>query len=432
MLETGGGLLAILALVLANGFFVMAEFALVTVRRTRVEQLVDEGRAGARSVAEAIEHLDSYIAACQLGITVASLALGWIGEPVLAGLLDPVFGGIGAHAASVTVAFVIITALHVIAGELAPKGIALQYSERAALAVAGPLRLFRAVFRPVIWVLNESGWLVVRVFGVSPDVGESRHLGRAELLLAVEASTEAGELKSEDQFLIERALRFRDLTAAQVMVPRTELLALPVETTVAEARRFVAESHHSRYPVYRDSIDNVIGVIHVRDLILAANDQMIEPLLRQPLLVPAQASVNDVLAQMRDTRTHFAIAVDEYGGTDGIIALEDLLEELVGELQDEFEEGAPAHEDGPGDAIRIGGLDNVDVLGELLGVEVGEGPYKTVAGYIVDRVGSIPGVGDHIDVDGYRLTVVEMDALRVATVEATPLPVPSSRESTAG
>ena len=428
MLEIGGGLLAVLALVLANGFFVASEFALVTVRRTRVEQLVAEGRAGARSVADAVEHLDSYIAACQLGITVASLALGWVGEPALSGLLDPLLGGVGGHAVAVAAAFVMITALHVIAGELAPKGIALQYAERTALTIAGPLRLFRAVFRPAIWVLNESGWLVARAVGVRPDVGESRHLGQAELLLAVEDSTEAGALESGDQFLIERVLRFGDLTVAQVMVPRTELLAMPVETSTAEAKRFVAESRHSRYPVYRENIDNVIGVLHVRDLVLAADHPTIEPLLRQPLLVPAQAGVTELLAQMRDSRTHFAVAVDEYGGTDGIITLEDVLEEIVGELQDEFEVPVPSPEARPDGVVRIGGLDSVDVLGELLEIEVTEGANNTVGGYIVEQVGRIPSVGDSIEVDGYRLTVAEMDGLRVATVEATPLTESASPE----
>ena len=428
MLEVGVGLLAVLALVFANGFFVAAEFALVTVRRTRVDQLVEERRAGAGSVRDAVIHLDSYIAACQLGITVASLALGWIGEWALAGLLDPLVGGLGAHAASVTVVFVIITALHVIAGELAPKGVALQYPERVALAIAGPLRLFRALFRPAIWLLNESGWLVARAVGVSADVGEERHLGAAELLRAIEASTEAGELKDEDRFLMARVLRFRNLTAEQVMVPRTELLALPVETSSAEALRFVAESHHSRYPVYRDSIDDVIGVLHVRDLVLAEEHATIEPLLRQPLIVPTQASVSELLTEMRERRTHFAIAVDEYGGTDGIITLEDVLEEIVGELQDEFEQEPPAVQRRPGGRVRFRGLDSVDVLDELLGVEVETGPYKTVAGYILEQLGRFPEAGDSVEIAGHRLTVIEMDGLRIATVEATPVTADASRE----
>lgn len=430
MLEIGIGLLAVLALVFVNGFFVAAEFALVQVRRARIDQLVEERRAGAGSVLDAVIHLDSYIAACQLGITVASLALGWIGERALAGLLDPLLGGLGAHSASVAVVFVIITALHVIGGELAPKGIALQYPERVALAIAGPLRLFRALFRPVIWLLNESSWLVARAVGVSADVGEKRHFGAAELLLAIEASTEAGELTEEDRFLMTRVFRFRDLTAEQVMVPRTELIALPVETSPTEALRFVSESHHSRYPVYRDSIDDVVGVLHVRDLVLAERHATIEPLLRQPLIVPTQARVHQLLSEMRERKTHFAIAVDEFGGTDGIITLEDLLEEIVGELQDEFEQEPPAVQRRPGGRVRFSGLDSVDVLDEQLGIKVEAGPYKTVAGYVVEQVGRIPKVDDSIEIDGHRLTVIEMDGLRVAIVEATPVAAAASRERT--
>ena len=183
MLETSFGLFAVLALVLANGFFVASEFALVQMRRTRVAQMVDEGHPGSGSLHDAVVHLDSYIAACQLGITGASLALGWIGEWALAGLLDPLFGNLGAHAASVTVIFLLITVLHVVAGELAPKGIALQYPERVALAVSTPLRVFRALFRPAIWALNESGWVVARAVGVRADVSEDRHLNASELLL---------------------------------------------------------------------------------------------------------------------------------------------------------------------------------------------------------------------------------------------------------
>ncbi len=423
MLETSFGLLAVLALVLTNGFFVAAEFGLVQMRRTRVAQMVDEGRAGAGNLHDAVAHLDSYIAACQLGITGASLALGWIGEWALAGLLDPLLGSLGAHAASVTVIFVMITALLVVAGELAPKGVALQYPERVALAVATPLRVFRALFRPAIWALNRGGWIVARTVGVRADVGEDQFLDASELLHVIEASTDAGELADEDRFLMARVLRFRDLTAAEVMVPRTELVALPVETSGAEALRIIADSHHTRYPVYRDSIDNVVGVLHVRDLVLADEAASIESILRQPLIVPGQASVRELLAEMRERKTHFAIAVDEYGGTDGIITLEDVLEEIVGELQDEFEQEPPAIERSRDGTVRLDGLTSADALEELLGVPIDAGPYKTVAGYIVEQIGRIPDVGDSVELESHRMTVVEMDGRRIASVEVEPLPV---------
>ena len=428
MIQTGGGLLAVFALVLANGFFVAAEFSLVTVRRTRVEQLAEEGRLGARHLQDAVGKLDSYIAACQLGITMASLALGWIGEPMLAGLLEPIAGGFGAHSIAVAVAFLVITALHVIAGELAPKGLALQYPERTALVIVGPLRLFRAIFRPAIWALNESGWLVAGLIGVPRGMAREGHLGATELRLVVEQSAKAGELEESERFMIERVLRFSDLTVEAVMVPRTEVLALPVETSTEDAIEFVGEHHHSRYPVYRESLDDVVGVLHIRDVLLAEAAPSLEPLLRRPLMMPTQASVRELLTEMRERSTHFAVAVDEYGGTDGIVTLEDVLEEIVGELQDEFEETPPAHEARPDGVFRIDGLDSVDVLSELLRVDVEPGPYNTVAGYILDQIGRMPEIGDSVDLRGYRLTVVEMDELRIAAVEATPMASPARRD----
>ncbi|MSQ41477.1 MAG: HlyC/CorC family transporter [Dehalococcoidia bacterium] len=420
MLSIGGGLLAVLALVLVNGFFVAAEYAIVTVRRTRVAQLVAEGALAGRTLEHAVGRLDSYIATCQLGVTIASLALGWIGEPALAGLLDPVFGR-ASHPAAVALAFIAITTVTVVAGELAPKNIALRYAERVALIVVLPLRVFRALFRPVIWLLTEAGWAVAGVFGVRRDALEASSASAAELRLIVEHSAAAGQLGDDERLLLGRVLRFGELRVGDVMVPRTEVLAIALDTAVVEAVRFVAEHHHSRYPVYRESVDDVIGVLHARDLLRPALPGTLEALLRQPLMVPAQASVAELLEQMREHRTHFAIAVDEYGGTDGIVTLEDVLEQIVGELRDEFEPVLPAAETRPG-VLRIDGLDAVEVLAERLSVTVEPGPYNTVAGYVLERIGRIPHVGDAVELDGYSLTVVEMDDLRVAAVEASPAP----------
>ena len=429
MLEIGGGLLAVLFLVFLNGFFVSAEFALVTVRRTRVQQLVAEGRPGARSVDDGVRHLDSYIAACQFGITLASLALGWVGEPALAGLLDPVFGTIGAHTVGVIAAFVIITALHVIAGELAPKGVALQYPDRVSLLVAGPLRLFRAVFRPAIWLLNEAGWAVSALLGASREAGPHTDFGTDELRLFVRASAEAGELDEQQEFMLQRVLRFADLTVESVMIPRPEVIAIPAETSTQDAIAFAKEQRHSRYPVYRDNLDTVIGVLHTRDLLFAEPDTTLESLLREPLMVPAQMSVQELLRQMRVRRRQFAIAVDEYGGTDGIVTLENVLEEIVGELQDEFEVPAEAAVRERGGTVRIDAAESVDILEELLGLEVAPGPYKTVAGLVLERLGEIPKVGDEVEIDGYRFRVAEMDDLRIALVEARRMSSPTPRES---
>ena len=421
MLEIGGGLLAVLFLVLLNGFFVAAEFALVTVRSTRVQQLLAEGAPGSRNVDDGIRNLDSYIAACQLGITLASLALGWIGEPALAGLVEPVVGPIGGHAVAVAIAFTIITALHVIAGELAPKGVALQYPERVALLIAGPLRLFRAAFRPAIWVLNESGWAASKLLGVSRDVESREHLGSEELRLVVRASHDAGELNAQQEFMLQRVIRFSSLNVESVMTPRPEVIAIPAGSPVAEATAFAKEHRHSRYPVYRDDLDNVIGVLHARDLLLVEGDASLDSLTREPLMVPAQMSVQELLRLMRVRRTQIAIAVDEYGGTDGIVTLENVLEEIVGELQDEFEVPDEAAVRRPGGIVRIDAAESVDALGELLGIEVEPGPYKTVAGLLLEHLREIPQVGDTVDLGGYEFAIAEMDDLRIAAVEARQL-----------
>ena len=417
MLETGGGLLAVLVLVLLNGFFVSAEFALVTVRRTRVQQLVTEGRPGAGNVDDAVRHLDSYIAACQLGITIASLALGWVGEPALAGLLDPIFGAVGAHTLGVGVAFALITTLHVVAGELAPKGVALQYPEQVAIVIAGPLRFFRAVFRPAIWALNEAGWLLARPLRVDRNATPHGHFGADELRLVVQASGDAGALDEQQQFMLQRVIRFADLSVESVMTPRPEVIAITADTTTEEAIAFAKLHRHSRYPVYRDDLDNVIGVLHTRDLLFADPDAALLLLLRDPLAVPAQINVQELLRLMRVRRTQIAIVVDEYGGTDGIVTLENVLEEIVGELQDEFEVPEEIVVSRPGGVVRIDAAESVDVLVELLGLQVEPGPYNTVAGLLLELLGEIPEVGVTVDVDGHRFTVVEMDELRIAAVE---------------
>ena len=421
MVEIGGGLLALAALVCLNGFFVAAEFALVTIRRTRVQQLVAEGRPGARNVESAVGNLDSYIAACQLGITMASLALGWIGEPALAGVLEPILGAVAGHAIAVVVAFAIITALLVIAGELAPKGLALQYPEQTAVVVAGPLRLFRAVFRPAIWALTESGWVVARLLGVNRAAGQQGHFGPDELRLVVQASADAGELNEQQLFMLQRVIRFADLTVANVMVPRTEVIAIDAATSLDDAIAFAKDQRHSRYPVYRNDLDDVIGMLHARDLLLAESDMPLSSLLREPLIVPAQIDVQELLRLMRVRRRQFAIVVDEYGGTDGIVTLENVLEEIVGELQDEFEVPEVPAVRRAGGITRIDAAEGLDVLDDLLGLEVEPGPYNTVAGLVLELLGEIPEVGATAEFEGYRFTVVEMDDLRISLVEAQPV-----------
>ncbi|HEX5939821.1 MAG TPA: hemolysin family protein, partial [Dehalococcoidia bacterium] len=305
-LSISGRLLAVLVLVAANGFFVAAEFALVTIRRTRIEQLAVEGDRTARLLRGAIGSVDTYIAACQLGITMASLALGWIGEPAIGALIEPAvtslpdwMGPFASHGAAVAVSFAIITGLHVVIGELSPKGVALQYSERTAFAVAWPLHAFLVVFRPVIWLFNRAGWLVLKPFKIEPG-GEHVIHSPEELKLLVQESGEAGLFLAGEEEIIRRVLEFSQLAAHQVMIPRTEVVAIPSEATLNDVISTISHYGHTRYPVYADSLDNVVGVIHAKDVILAVHGDggrafNLRRLMREPVIVPETIDLADVL-----------------------------------------------------------------------------------------------------------------------------------------
>jgi putative hemolysin len=322
---------------------------------------------------------------------------------------------------SVVISFAVITALEVTAGELAPKSAALQHPERTALLLTPALRLFLLVFRPVIAVLNAGGQLVARMIGAGGLVSESSHVSAEELRLVVQASAEAGAIDAGEQVLLDRVLRFGNLNVANIMVPRTELVALAMDMTPDEVREIVRQHNYSRYPVYRKDIDDLIGVLHVRDLMLDGRAPTIASLLHEPLVVPSHIELDRLIAAMRQRRDHFAIAVDEFGGTDGIVTLEDVLEAILGDVGDD-DQPAPVAPRGADGRFRIEGLENVDALEELLGTRAEEGPYNTVGGYVMERVGRIPEVGDSVEIGGYRLVVTEMDDMRIAFVEAQPLP----------
>ena len=418
MIEIAGGLAAVIALVLVNGFFVASEFSLVTVRRTRIEQLVKEGVPGSGSLADGVGNLDSYIAACQFGITVSSLALGWIGEPALAHLIEPVLGTVASHTIAVVVAFLVVTTLLTVAGELAPKGIALQYPERCALICAPPLRLFRAAFHPVVWALNEAGWIASRSFGVHRGVSGGEAVNADELRLVVRASRDAGEIDPAREDMLQRAIRFPELRAANVMTPRPKVVGIPATVTVAGALEIAREHLHSRYPVYGDDLDDLQGVLYVRDLLLASPGATVGDIARKPLLAPEQIGVDDLLRLIRDSHVQLAALVDEHGGTAGIVTLEDLIEEIVGDVTDEFEtkENVAAPAGHPG-RIEIDAAEPVQTLTEAAGVPVGGGPYATVAGFIMDKLHEMPATGRSILVGEYEIVITGMDGRRIAQVE---------------
>ncbi len=416
-------LIAVFALVLANGFFVAAEFAIVTVRKTRLDQLVAEGHWGARAVRRAVSDPDSYIAATQLGITMASIGLGWIGEPALASLIEPAvvwlpapMAAATAHTIAVAIAFAIITALHIVLGELAPKTIALERSEATALVVVKPTELFMRALWPFIRLLNGTGRAVVNMLGLRSRGGHAMVHSEEELKMLVTASQEAGVLEEEEEQMLHRVFGFADLTAGQVMVPRTEIIAVEADATRDALVDQIARWGHLRLPVYRKNLDNVIGILHVSDVVpaLASGSGTITPgtLARETLTVPQTLAADDVLAAMRRKGVREAIVIDEHGGTAGLVTFESLMERIVGDLA---VSGGRILVQADGSA-EIDGLTLVTDVNEQFDLGIDEDTYTTIGGYVMGRIGRRARVGDAIEVGGRTLRVVSVDNLRVAKV----------------
>lgn len=418
------GVLAVLVLVFANGFFVAAEFSLVTVRKTRIDQMIAEGHRGARTVRRALNDPDSYIAATQLGITMASLALGWVGEPALAALFEPLFVVFGermsqvtAHTISVILSFSLITALHIVLGELAPKTVALQQAERVSLLVAKPTEIFMRVFWPFISLLNGLGNMVVSSFGLRPPSGHSLVHSEEELKMLVTASQEAGVIEEEEEQMLHRVFAFSDLTAGQIMVPRTEMVALAVETPPALVAEIAARAGHARLPVYRKDIDDVIGILNLADLFhLVAQGRPpadLSTVVREAFTVPETLTADDLLSEMRARGSSVAIVIDEFGGTAGLVTFAGLMERIVGGPQ-----GGPAARitvlaDG---SALIDGLTLVADVNAQFGMDIDEEAYNTLGGYVMGRLGRRARVGDRFEVEGRTLRVEALDGLRVARV----------------
>ncbi|MCC6801902.1 MAG: HlyC/CorC family transporter [Anaerolineae bacterium] len=449
-MSTALGILAVFALVFLNGFFVAAEFSFVGARRTRLAQLAEEGSGAARAAQNAISHLDQYIAATQLGITLASLGLGWIGEPAVAHVFEPLFERflpedvamtLG-HTISVVIAFSLVTMLHIVLGELAPKSIALQRPEEISMIVARPTILFHDIFNPVIRLMNGVGNGVVRLLGFEP-AGEHQSVhSPEELEMLVHSSREAGLLEASEEALLRRVFDFADIPVVETMQPRVEVDAIAIDIPLAELLQRIAADHHSRYPVYHDHIDNLVGILNVRDvfdlvvsqpslLTDASSEFDVTPLLREPLYVPATMGVDKVLEEMRRQKTQLAIVIDEYGGMAGLATMEDIIEELVGEVEDEFDaEASGSVEDA--DPNVIDGLTSMTDVVERFGDPGGETESMTVGGYVAERLERIPAEGDTLPFGDYRLDVVEMDGMRVARVRFTreaPLPGSASDAS---
>ena len=421
-------LLLTVVLVFVNAFFVVAEFALVRVRETQLRELEAAGSARARLARRMSQQIDKYLSAVQVGITGASLALGIVGEPTMATLLRPLLGWLEAsneaafHVVSFVVAYAIITYLHMVVGEQAPKYWAIQRALSLTLWTAYPLHFFYRAVYPFIWIVNVSANGLLRLAGI-PTSEVAEVYSEEELKMLVAISTRKGILQESERVLLGRALDFADTLVRQVMVPRTEIVAIEDDRTLRELRDLARERPFTRFPVFHGDLDHVVGVAHIKDLVAPQDlSRPVGETMRKPLFLPETMHLDQALAEFRRQRMQLGIVADEYGGTSGLVTLEDVLEQLVGEVQDEFDREAPQFRSEPEGVLVVDGLASLTDLRQRLGLALEEAPYDTVGGLVFGRLGRLAQVGDAVDIEGHRFQVIAVDGLRVAQVRVQKAP----------
>ncbi len=427
-------ILLVIFLVFANGFFVASEFALVAIRKSRIEAMVAEGSKQAERVLRLLNNLNAYISATQLGITLASLGLGWIGEPAIAALLEPLllyFGeltgatflasGAVLHTISFAIAFSSITFLHIVFGELAPKTAALELSEKVSLIIAFPLEWFYKIFSYPIRLLDWAGTRTVRLFGLHPSGEHGSIYTEDEIRHLIRVSEQSGHLNKEESELIDKVFEFSDTTVKEAMIPRTEIVAIPETSTLEDIARVFRQNGYSRIPVFRDSLDDMVGFIHSKDVMsymLRPKSFKLERVLKRPMYVVDTARLEDVLRQMQREKFHFGFVVDEHGGVEGIITLEDLLEEIVGEISDEHDEEVNEQIDVQPDGTYLldGGLAVRDLNKRMeVSLPVSEG-YTTIAGFLMSLAGRVLEEGDTVPFNGHIFMIEKVHKRRVVQV----------------
>ena len=419
-------LFAAFVFVAINAFFVAAEFSIVKIRRSRLEEIEAHGNKKAKLAIKVTSSLDSYLSATQLGITLASLALGWIGEPALAVIIDPLFGHwlkddpILMHSVSIATAFTIITLLHVVFGELVPKSIAIQKTETAVMLVVRPLYLFAQIFRPIIYIFDHLAALALKLIGIQPAHDSDLVHSEEEIKLIAGASQRGGIIDKTESEIIKNAVDFSDKIAREIMVPRQDMECLYLENTYEENFDIVKQSNHTRYPVCDEDKDNIVGMIHLRDILMNEDEKDITKMLWEVLFVPESLSVSEVLHTMKRRRIHMAIVIDEYGGTSGLISMEDVLEELVGDIQDEHDTADDVYEKRLEDgSFEFLGMTLLDEAMEYMGLRtLDEHEEDTIGGYVFGLLARKPKVGDVVDCPLCSFEILEIDGFRVKKVKA--------------
>jgi CBS domain containing-hemolysin-like protein len=435
-----GKLLVIAALVALNGFFVAAEFALVKVRHSQLQALAREGNKRASISQHVVENLTAYLSACQLGITLASLGLGWVGEPFLARMLQPFFTllGISSEALVASISFVIafsfITALHIVLGEQAPKILAIQKSVGAALLVSPPLRVFYAIFKPFIWFLNaSSNWILTHIFRVRP--GEEAELAHSEeeLRLILSESAKAKEVSPMGKDLLINALDLRERVVRDIMTPRGQVVFLNIEDSFEDNVKKALASRHTRFPLCRGHLDNTIGLIHIKELIPLMRDPNPDLLrIRRELIpVPEMMSLEKLLSLFLNKHAHLAIVVDEFGGTVGMVTLENVLEELVGDIQDEFDTEKEEFREINENEFSVDGALALYELRDFAGIDLESADVSTIGGYVTHLLGHLPKAGEQVQIDNYLVTISQSDGRRVQQLHFRKLDEAAAKKSDA-
>ncbi|MDR2840688.1 MAG: hemolysin family protein [Paludibacter sp.] len=422
-------------LVIINGFFVAAEFSIVKVRYSQIQLRAEEGNKTAQKAEGIIKHLDAYLSATQLGVTLASLGLGWVGESALHQIFVNTFAWFGLAPSNSTVTFVavvasflLITIMHIIFGELVPKSIAIRKSEETTLFVAHPLNWFYNIFKPFIWLMNAiSNWFL-RIIKISPASDHDIHSSE-ELQLLVKQSADGGEIEEEDYEIIKNAFDFTDHSAKQIMVPRHNIFSIDIEEPVSEIVEKILENGYSRIPAYKDSIDNIIGIFYAKEFTRECfkfkdnyENIDIQSLLHEPFFVVGSKKISDLLKIFQQKKQHLAVVIDEFGGTDGIITMEDILEELVGEIQDEEDEEGKIVEKIAENTFIVEAIQPLEEINEQLPKALplsDEGDYNTLSGYVMHKIGDIPVENQEFELDDYNVKILQMQNKGIEKVELT-------------
>jgi CBS domain containing-hemolysin-like protein len=421
------GVFLALILVLINGFFVAGEFAIVAVDRSKVERRAQEDDPRAKSLLRALRTLSFQLSGAQLGITITSLLVGFLIEPSLAPLLEGLIVAAGlpessAFGFSIAAALFLATTFQMVVGELIPKNLAISRPDGVAYWIATPLRWANASMKPLVVFLNASANATVRLLGIQPQDELTAVHSLEELQVLIRSSKEGGALEAEEATLLARSINFGDKAAADALIPRVDVVSMPRDATLAELVETALETGHSRFPVVGESIDDIVGIAHVKDVHSIERRMwattLIPEIMRRPLVVPESRDLASLLLEMRRTRLHLTVVIDEFGGTAGIVTLEDLLEEIVGEIDDEYdtsEENARLTSSPQGVHV-VAGMSHADELEETTGFELPDGNYETLAGFLLELFDRIPAVGDHISYDGWEFKIVEMEKRRIGQV----------------